>query len=198
MSDAFTGSLTTIMLLGFHGYILLLVPPPRTRDQPCHRPEHHRYDDAPCLVLGIYGRERFEWIRSRSRLTKRGKSLRTVRIGRHRDQPRSASARVSSGRREWRPKRRSGYSGRSSGTSVRRNWGYNGSVELRDVSFHALCKCHMTPIRGKAHIAYLQIGRVLRISRLARVVDPCARRLKVQERLTDDIATAVKTALHPS
>jgi GTP cyclohydrolase IA len=75
--------------------------------------------------------------------------------------------------------------------------GYDAPVELRDVPLYSFCEHHMAPIRGKAHIAYLPVDRVVGISKLARVVEACARRLQIQERLTDDIATAIETALRP-
>jgi GTP cyclohydrolase I len=55
--------------------------------------------------------------------------------------------------------------------------GYDQAVELHDIPFHSFCEHHMAAIRGKAHIAYMPIGRVVGISKLARVVDACARRL---------------------
>lgn len=74
---------------------------------------------------------------------------------------------------------------------------YGEPVELRDIPFHSICEHHMAPIRGKAHVAYLPVDRVVGISKLARVVDACARRLQIQERLTDQIATAIDEALRP-
>lgn len=75
--------------------------------------------------------------------------------------------------------------------------GYNEIIELRDIPLHSVCEHHMAPIRGKAHIAYIPVDRVVGISKLARVVEACARRLQIQERLTDDIAVAIETALQP-
>lgn len=75
--------------------------------------------------------------------------------------------------------------------------GYEAAVELRDVPLHSVCEHHMAPIRGRAHIAYLPTGRVVGISKLARVVEACGRRLQIQERLTDDIASAIDIALRP-
>lgn len=74
---------------------------------------------------------------------------------------------------------------------------YDEPVELHDIGFHSFCEHHMAGIRGKAHIAYLPVGRVVGISKLARVVEACARRLQIQERLTDDIAGAIEAALSP-
>ncbi|WP_378940914.1 GTP cyclohydrolase I FolE [Mesorhizobium sp. ANAO-SY3R2] len=75
--------------------------------------------------------------------------------------------------------------------------GYNHAVELRDIPFDSFCEHHMAAIRGKAHIAYMPVNRVVGISKLVRVVDACARRLQIQERLTDDIANAIDDALQP-
>lgn len=76
--------------------------------------------------------------------------------------------------------------------------GYNHAVELRDILFDSFCEHHMAAIRGKVHIAYMPVNRVVGISKLARVVDACARRLQIQERLTDDIAIAIEDALQPA
>jgi GTP cyclohydrolase I len=75
--------------------------------------------------------------------------------------------------------------------------GYSEAVELHGIRFHSFCEHHMAGIEGTVHIAYLPVGRVVGISKLARVVEACARRLQIQERLTDQIATAVDTALAP-
>lgn len=75
---------------------------------------------------------------------------------------------------------------------------YDQAVELHDIPFHSFCEHHLAPIRGKAHIAYLPVRRVVGISKLARVVEACARRLQIQERLTDDIAQAINNGLCPN
>ena len=75
--------------------------------------------------------------------------------------------------------------------------GYDEPVELRNIPVHSVCEHHMAPIRGLAHVAYIPTDRVVGISKLARVVDACARRLQIQERLTDDIASAIDKALKP-
>lgn len=74
---------------------------------------------------------------------------------------------------------------------------YDEMVELHDIPFHSVCEHHMAAITGKAHIAYLPGRRVVGISKLARLVDACARRLQIQERLTGDIAFAIDSALRP-
>lgn len=75
--------------------------------------------------------------------------------------------------------------------------GYNQAVELHDIPFHSFCEHHMAAIRGKAHIAYMPLDRVVGISKLVRVVEACARRLQIQERLTDEIARAIDEGLRP-
>ena len=63
--------------------------------------------------------------------------------------------------------------------------GYQDMVLLRDIPFHSHCEHHMAPIIGKAHVAYMPKGRVVGISKLARVVDAFARRFQIQERMTE-------------
>jgi GTP cyclohydrolase I len=75
--------------------------------------------------------------------------------------------------------------------------GYDEIVTLRDIPFHSFCEHHLAPIIGFAHIGYLPRGRVVGISKLARVVDAYARRLQIQERLTAQIADAIETVLQP-
>ena len=66
--------------------------------------------------------------------------------------------------------------------------GYQDMVLLRDIPFHSHCEHHMAPIVGKAHVAYMPKGRVVGISKLARVVDAFARRFQIQERMTEEVA----------
>ncbi len=75
--------------------------------------------------------------------------------------------------------------------------GYDDFVLVRDISFHSHCEHHMMPFYGKAHIAYLPVGRVVGLSKLARLVDVYARRLQTQEHLTSQIATAIDEILKP-
>jgi GTP cyclohydrolase I len=75
--------------------------------------------------------------------------------------------------------------------------GYDEMVVLRDIRFESHCEHHLAPIIGKAHVAYLPEGRVVGISKLARLVDAYARRLQIQERMTAEIATAIERALRP-
>jgi GTP cyclohydrolase I len=75
--------------------------------------------------------------------------------------------------------------------------GYDDMVLLRDIPVESVCEHHMAPIRGLAHIAYLPAGRVVGISKLARLVDAYGKRLQIQERLTAEIAGALDRALRP-
>lgn len=75
--------------------------------------------------------------------------------------------------------------------------GYDEMVVLRDIPFESHCEHHMAPIIGKAHVGYLPEGRVVGISKLARVVDAYARRFQVQEKMTAQIARCIEHALRP-
>jgi len=77
------------------------------------------------------------------------------------------------------------------------NENYDEIVLLRDIPFFSICEHHMMPFIGKAHLAYLPAGVVLGVSKLARIVDCFARRLQVQERLTDQIADFLMEKLQP-
>lgn len=70
-------------------------------------------------------------------------------------------------------------------------------VVLRDIEFYSVCEHHMQPFFGKAHIAYIPDGRVIGISKLARVLEIYSRRLQIQERLTQQITTALMEGLLP-
>ncbi|MHC4738681.1 MAG: GTP cyclohydrolase I FolE [Planctomycetota bacterium] len=74
---------------------------------------------------------------------------------------------------------------------------YDEVVLLRDIPFYSICEHHLMPFIGSAHVAYLPTGRVLGVSKLARIVDSFARRLQVQERLTEQIADFMMTSLEP-
>jgi len=74
---------------------------------------------------------------------------------------------------------------------------YDEIVLLRDIPFYSICEHHLMPFIGSAHVAYLPTGLVLGVSKLARIVDCFARRLQVQERLTDQIADFIMKKLQP-
>jgi GTP cyclohydrolase I len=74
---------------------------------------------------------------------------------------------------------------------------YDEIVLLRDIPFYSICEHHLMPFIGSAHVAYLPAGAVLGVSKLARIVDCFARRLQVQERLTDQIADFIMNSLKP-
>ncbi len=74
---------------------------------------------------------------------------------------------------------------------------YDEIVLLRNIPFYSICEHHLMPFIGSAHVAYLPAGVVVGVSKLARVVDCFARRLQVQERLTDQIADFIMSSLKP-
>ncbi|MFH1598994.1 MAG: GTP cyclohydrolase I FolE [Pseudomonadota bacterium] len=75
--------------------------------------------------------------------------------------------------------------------------GYDELIVLRDIEFESHCEHHMAPIIGKAHVGYLPAGKVVGISKLARVVETYARRFQVQEKMTAQIANCIQDVLQP-
>lgn len=75
--------------------------------------------------------------------------------------------------------------------------GYDDIVLVKDIGFHSHCEHHMVPIIGKAHVAYLPDGKVVGLSKIARVVDIFAQRLQTQESITAQIAATIDEAVAP-
>jgi len=74
---------------------------------------------------------------------------------------------------------------------------HDNMIMVRDVELYSMCEHHMLPFFGKAHIAYIPNGRIVGLSKIPRIVDVFARRLQVQERLTEQIAQALCSVLNP-
>ena len=70
-------------------------------------------------------------------------------------------------------------------------------VLVRDIEFYSLCEHHMLPIIGRAHVAYIPDGKVVGLSKIPRVVNLFARRLQIQEQLTEQIADAISETINP-
>ncbi|MGH7703530.1 MAG: GTP cyclohydrolase I FolE [Gemmatimonadales bacterium] len=74
---------------------------------------------------------------------------------------------------------------------------HESMILVRDIELYSMCEHHMLPFFGRAHVAYVPDGRIVGLSKLPRIVEVFARRLQVQERLTDQIADAVMDVLRP-
>ena len=75
---------------------------------------------------------------------------------------------------------------------------HDNMIMVRDIELYSMCEHHMLPFFGKAHVAYIPNGKIVGLSKIPRIVDVFARRLQVQERLTEEIAEGLCSVLQPS
>ncbi|HEY1583912.1 MAG TPA: GTP cyclohydrolase I FolE [Chthoniobacterales bacterium] len=71
-------------------------------------------------------------------------------------------------------------------------------VMVKDIELYSMCEHHLLPFIGRAHVAYIPNGKVIGLSKVARIVDVFARRLQIQEQLTTQVADALMQAIHPA
>lgn len=74
---------------------------------------------------------------------------------------------------------------------------YSQMILVKDIDYYSLCEHHLVPFFGKAHVAYIPDGKMIGLSKIPRIVDAFARRLQIQERLTNQIAKAIQSVLQP-
>ena len=84
------------------------------------------------------------------------------------------------------------------GKGIFKSEGHKNMVMVRDIELYSMCEHHMLPFFGKAHVAYIPDGHIVGLSKIPRIVEVFARRLQVQERLTDEIASALQDTLRPT